>query len=145
MDKITQINHFLYMGSYAQYAENTPEFTALKIDTVLNFAKEINPKPNPNIEIITFGIDDIFHPTLLDVIDDAETCLRNLIKNKKRIYLACSDGNGRAPAVLIYYLIKKKNMNYVDAYELVEKKRPAISIHPNFASELHEISELSNY
>ena len=145
MDNITQINHFLYMGSFAHCAENTPEFVRLNIDNVLNFAIEIKPMPNPKINIVTFAIDDVFHPTLLDVIDEAELYLRGLIKNKKRIYLACSDGNSRAPAVLIYYLIKKKNMSYEDAYELIEKKRPEISLHPNFCSELHQISEISNY
>lgn len=143
MPEITKINDRVYLGSFIHCAENTDEFKKLSIDAVINFASELNTKVNPFVQIITLGIDQSFHPTLLDIIDEAEKIIRKYIKQKKTIYLCCSDGNSRAPAVLIYYLIKRKSMTYLDAYELVESKRPEIDIHPNFQTELYEISELN--
>ena len=145
MDKITQINDFFYLGSFLHCVENTDEFKKLKIDHVVNFAPEINIPNRSDMVITTFSIDKDFHPTLLDVLDESEVFIRSLIKNQKRIYLTCDDGNSRSPAVLIYYLMKKKNMTYIDAYELIEKKRPGIDLHPNFITELYEISESFNY
>ncbi|XP_078436356.1 dual specificity protein phosphatase (DsPTP1) family protein [Wolffia australiana] len=45
-------------------------------------------------------------------------------ENKGKVYVHCTAGLGRAPAVVIAYLFWFSNMNLNDAYELLTSKRP---------------------
>lgn len=52
-----------------------------------------------------------------------------LIKAKKKIYLHCEKGHGRAPTLAIAYLASQ-GMKFEEAIKLLKSKRPGVYIHP---------------
>ena len=50
------------------------------------------------------------------------------VKNKVKLYLHCKNGHTRAPTMLAAYLVKKKNMHVLQAFNYIKLKRP--EIHP---------------
>lgn len=60
-----------------------------------------------------------------------------LLDNGKATYIHCSAGKSRSISCVIYYLMKKYNMSFSTAYELVEKKRPCIDINIGFYAQLY--------
>ena len=49
------------------------------------------------------------------------------IKMGKKKYVHCKNGHGRAPTIVIAYMISK-GISYDDAYQLVKTKRPVIHL-----------------
>lgn len=62
-----------------------------------------------------------------------------LVKLNKKIYIHCKNGHGRAPTLLIAYLITKRSMNYQEALKLVKTARPAMHLHQTQIDFLQEI------
>lgn len=54
--------------------------------------------------------------------------LEKLIAMKKKIYLHCRNGHGRAPTIFAAYLIKNKNMSPEEAESFIKSKRPTIHL-----------------
>jgi protein-tyrosine phosphatase len=53
--------------------------------------------------------------------------ISNLVEQKKKIYVHCQNGHGRAPTLVSAYLIKK-GMSVEEAIELIKAKRPTIHL-----------------
>lgn len=53
-----------------------------------------------------------------------------------RVLLHCKAGNALSPAFAIAYLMGIKQMKFDEALQLVQSKRPAMVLHPNFRSQL---------
>jgi protein-tyrosine phosphatase len=53
--------------------------------------------------------------------------LENLVAMKKKVYVHCKNGHGRAPTLVAAYLIKK-GMTAEEAIRLIKEKRPAMHL-----------------
>ena len=53
--------------------------------------------------------------------------LKELVKQKKKIYVHCQNGHGRAPTVVAAYLINQ-GKSVDEALELIKNKRPTIHL-----------------
>jgi len=133
---ISKINSYLFLGSYAHPWYNTKEFQELKIDVIINCATEIIYPDTNKYHVDSFPIDEDEYATLLECMDDAHDKIHQYLKERKRIYLHCTYGHSRAPAILIYYLMAQKKFTYDKSYKLLKQKRSVLDIHPNFEREL---------
>lgn len=53
-----------------------------------------------------------------------------IVSRGKNIYVHCKNGHGRAPSIVINYLMKKNNISFKEAYDMVKSKRPVIHLSP---------------
>lgn len=140
--QISKINKYIYIGSYKHPKENTDEFKKLEIDVIFNCAREINYETDSKYIIEHIRLEDDYkNASLLEFMDDANNKLYKYLKEGKKIYLHCSTGTSRAPAILIYYLMSHKGFTYERALSLLQNIRPCIEINENFERELLIIEE----
>jgi protein-tyrosine phosphatase len=107
------ITHILLCGSYLQ--ERFKEsFEYLKID--IDDSLEQNIKKH-------------FKETF-DFIEKAE-----------KVFVHCAAGVSRSASIVIYYLMKKNQMKYDEAYEFVKSKRSIIRPNSNFINQLKSVEQ----
>lgn len=137
---ITRINNYIYIGSFTHPSQNSDEFQALNIDVVINCAAEIDYECKCGI-YEKYPLENGGDASLLEYIDSANDKIHKYLNQHKKIYIHCSDGDSRAPAILIYYLMSHKRFTYEQAYRLLVKCRNTISINENFERELCNIEQ----
>ncbi|MBI2020660.1 dual specificity protein phosphatase family protein [Candidatus Daviesbacteria bacterium] len=70
-----------------------------------------------------------------DQLNFGVSTLENLISLKKKIYVHCQNGHGRAPTLVAAYLISQGKSS-TEAVEFIKSKRPAIHLEEVQASAL---------
>ena len=135
---ITKVNNFIYFGSFAHPSKNSKEFENLQIDVVINCAAEIEYECKAS-HYDKFPLENGSDASLLEYIDVANDKIHKYLHQHKKIYIHCSDGNSRAPAILMYYLMSHKNFTYEKAHRLVRACRETVCINENFERELCNI------
>ena len=91
----------------------------------INILRKYASKYNINIE--RYPIEDFSQDELYQKLKVAGDLLNNLIKKGKNVYVHCTAGIGRAPSVVIIYLVLYQNYSINDAVELCKEYRPKIS------------------
>ena len=97
------------------------DYRQLDINTLKKYANKYG------INIERYPIEDFNLDELYKKLKGAGDLLNNLIKNGKNVYVHCTAGIGRAPSVVIIYLVLYQNYSTKDAFELCKKFRPKIS------------------
>ena len=130
----------IYIGPYPQTEQDFESMYKNGINTVLsvqtdkdldyrqlniNILKKYASKYNIKIE--RYPIEDFNPEELYKKLKGAGALLNDLIKKGKNVYVHCTAGIGRAPSVVIIYLILYQNYSINDAVELCKKYRPKIS------------------
>lgn len=138
---ISQINSTTFIGPANHPIELTPEFTDLKIDVVINCAKEAMYPNRENPFLLEQYPIDSSYPTILEHIDAIYESVCKHVKNKKRIYIHSLNSVSRAPAIMIYYFMCKKNFDFEKCLKLIQKKRSCIDIDDYLQNELAILSE----
>ena len=56
--------------------------------------------------------------------------IESLIIQNKKVYVHCKNGHGRAPSIVINYLMKKNSLSFEQAFKVVKSKRPVMHLSP---------------
>lgn len=81
----------------------------------------------------SFEIDDIF---LEDISIFFEESFKFIEESKGNVYVHCAAGVSRSATIVIYYIMRKKNKKYEDAYQFVKERRPSIAPNIGFVKQL---------
>ncbi len=63
----------------------------------------------------------------IEQIRISNSFIESIVESNNKIYVHCQNGHGRAPSVVIAYLMYT-GFTYEDAYALVKEKRPVIHL-----------------
>lgn len=63
-----------------------------------------------------------------DQLDFGVAVLEKLVSMKKKIYVHCKNGHGRAPTLVAAYLVKTKGISPAEAEKFIKSKRPSIHL-----------------
>lgn len=69
------------------------------------------------------------------------TFLTTLVSLKKKIYVHCKNGHGRAPTLVAAYLIRQRNVGLNDVIEFVARKRTGVHLHNTQIAALREFQQ----
>ena len=98
------------------------------IDNVIN---------HPNIDYLSIPIDDLPEVSIIPVCEKVYDYLE---QNKgKQILVHCYAGGSRSVATVIYYIMKKYNKSYDEAYTFFQSKRTNITMNKGFISQLQTV------
>ena len=89
-------------------------------------------KPSSNIITTEILFDDVEN---VDIIFYAEQIFSLLDSNKKTL-VHCSAGRSRSCSIVIFYIMKKYNISFNEAYKLMREKRPNTYLHNGFFKQL---------
>lgn len=85
-------------------------------------------------------VKDYYAPTLYQLQMGADV-IENAVQNKEKVYVHCKNGHGRAPSLVIGYLIHN-GMKMKAAISLVEKGRPEIHLQKTQLSALKKFEAM---
>ena len=136
----TEIIPSLYLGSsFNAYSYN--EISSKHINVIFNITTTINNfhENNPFITYYNFPILDNNKDDITNIL--LETCelIHKHINNNDKILIHCFMGASRSASVIIYYLMKNKNMTYNYAKNYVSSKRPIINLSKIFENKLKNL------
>lgn len=90
------------------------------------------------IESYEFVIDDHPRAPILLVLPVIYRLIEEQKKKGAQTLVHCTAGVSRSPSVVVYYLMKNKQMRYKDAYQLVRSRRRVVDINPGFKNQLSQ-------
>lgn len=70
------------------------------------------------------------------MIEIAYHFINNAVEEKANILVHCMAGISRSASLLIYFFMKKYNLNYVDAEKILRDRRPIVNPNPGFRAQL---------
>ena len=99
---------------------------------ILNLMHEFrnNEKKNALLNFYNIPVKEFTSPSLSQ-LEEGSNYIQRVILTNNKIYIHCREGISRAPCFLAAYLIKYKNLNYVEAIDFIKNKRIFINILPN--------------
>jgi protein-tyrosine phosphatase len=62
--------------------------------------------------------------------------------NNKKVLVHCYMGSSRSASTIIYYMIRKYNYSFDDAFQYLKERRPHVNLNTNFESELRQYEQL---
>jgi protein-tyrosine phosphatase len=135
------IEESLYLGDDWSIVHNSKHIIDLKIDLVINVAAEVDYENKIrdkylNVEFRRFPMRDSLEFNIRYVCDEVADYINTLLICKQKVYVHCALGISRSPAIIIYYLMKYREMSYQVAYDYVKKARPSIDPNQRFCHDL---------
>lgn len=122
----THIVDNIYLGS----AYNAASFSILKsldIKFIINATKEITNYYPEEFMYVRYTLHDNNKNSIIDYLNDAYDKIREYQKKTGNIFIHCFMGASRSASIVIYYLIKNKNMTFNEALEFIRNKRSIIN------------------
>ena len=142
----------IFIGPYLQTEQDFELLSKKGINTILSVQTDkdieyrqldinlLNKYANKyGIEINRYPIEDFNREELYNRLKGAGDLLNKLIKEGKTVYVHCTAGIGRGPAVVIIYLILYENYSVRDAVTLCRKSRPKITPYYDAINEIVKI------
>lgn len=110
-----------------------------QINSVLTLGRN-KPLTYPSVKggYRCMGLEDSNSADLLKVLPEICNFINSQLE-KGNVLVHCLRGKNRSCAVVVGYLIKKYNLPYEEALEIVRKSRPFCEISENFARQLSSI------
>jgi|SRR5579872_3643780 len=142
---ISILNSNISFGPSDQSKDNTDDFKKLKVDAIINCQGEFKYPTDATYDLFNFEFDNDEGATLMEHIDGVIQVIDSLLKQRKKMYVQCKTGDSISPAILIYLLMVRKEMNLERAYRNVYKIRPTIDINSYFLAELQTVDEWCVY
>jgi protein-tyrosine phosphatase len=136
-DKIGDYN--IYIGPYPQNEDDIGKMAQAGITAVLNVQtdmdmvhRQVNWEHNlaaykkHKIQVVRYPIRDFDQDDLIKKLKGANDTLKELLMEKKTVYVHCTAGMSRAAATVIGYLVFYECYSLEDAYEFVKSHRSII-------------------
>jgi protein-tyrosine phosphatase len=120
------LNKKIYFGSYYHVSKNISELKKCGITHIINITERQPNLFEKDFKYITYRISDSPFSNLYQHFDDIIKIILNITRNKGVVYVHCAMGISRTAAVLIAFVGKILNIDFVKAYKYVYMKRPCI-------------------
>ena len=135
----SKIDNNIYLGSSIN-AANYKELKDIGIKCIINVTKAISNYYEDNedeFDYYRISVEDIENESIINNLDLVYKYIDRQIKKNKKILIHCFAGRSRSAAVVLFYLIKKYNLNIKEAYDLILKKRHVVNINKSFYNEIN--------
>ncbi len=126
----------IYLGS-AFNVSSLDTLNKYGIEKVLNVTKEIPCMYPDNFVYKSISVKDTRDSFLANHLEDAYQFI--IEEPTKQVIVHCYMGSSRSATCVIYYLMKKYNKTFREAFEFVKSKRNCVNLNCNFARELSDI------
>lgn len=133
----SEIDNFIYLGSSID-AANYKQLKDNQINCIINVTKEISNYYEDEFDYHRISVDDIENETIINNLELVYKYIEEQIKNKNKILIHCFAGRSRSAAVVLFYMIKKYELNINEAYDLILKKRHVVNINKSFYNEIND-------
>jgi protein-tyrosine phosphatase len=106
-------------------------------------SSNINVHPNI-LSYHHYYIKDDPEQDIITILNECTAIIENAVKKGYKILVHCEQGVSRSASVVIAYLIKYMNMNFLEAYNFVKRGRIIIRPNSGFVMQLRLFEFLQN-
>lgn len=140
--KLDHIIDNIYLGDWRDSIDEE-KLRANSIKCILTLNKEYRHNEK-NMDIFDkLGIQqkyiEIYDSVFSTITPYLEESVEFIKKCSGNVLVHCTAGVSRSASVVIYYLMKEKNMTYDDALYYVRNKRPVVNPNRSFVQQLKEL------
>ena len=128
-DNYNHIIDNVYVGNILSFEDNN--FIA-GLDQIISLVKP--PASMNHIHSTQILFDDMDY---VDILPYAER-IYTLLETDAKTLVHCAAGRSRSCAVVLYYIMKKHNKTFQEAYDLLKVKRPDMCINEGFIRTLKQ-------
>lgn len=136
------LTDFLYLGS--QDAVVLANIRELRITDVLSIGIDTPSSDianTINLECHFVPCLDIPETDLSEFVEASIDVIESVRERCGRVLVHCNAGVSRSATVCIAYLMKFKELTFVEAYDLIKSKRPCVQPNVGFMRQLKQLSE----
>lgn len=137
----TRIIDNLYLGS----AFNAADYEWLKsnkIDLIVNVTPGISNYYPDDFEYRNISVVDLSHASLAPYFEQFYQLVIN--NPDRKILVHCFAGKSRSASLVLYYMMKKYNLDMVNAINYIKERRPVININCTFIGEIEQLLKNEN-
>jgi len=124
---VTQVLPWLWVGN-AAYAQQLQYLMKLGITHVMNVTADVGNHYPQHFVYQRIPMNDENTVDAIARFPAAVDFIKRVWQCRGRVYVHCSMGVSRAPAVVMAYLIKEKHLSLNDAFSFLKAVRPKVSI-----------------
>ena len=136
--KYTEILPWLVIGQ-GSMADDMHSLVKFGITHVLNVTTEMPNKFPEYFVYLKIPIKDEFEENLTQHFDKIISWIKNIEDKKGKLYIHCTAGASRAPAVAMTFLISGRKIPLADAFNYIQARRPLVNVGKNFLYQLAEL------
>jgi protein-tyrosine phosphatase len=140
--KLDHIIDNIYLGNWRD-SINEEKLKANGIKCILTLNKEYrhNEKDMDIFDKLSIQQKyiELYDSTFSVISPYLEESMKFIKKCNGNVLVHCTAGVSRSASVVIYYLMKEKNMTYSDALYYVRNKRPIVNPNRSFVQQLKEL------
>ena len=122
----------IYVGNI--FSTNNNELLS-KINCIVSLVD--NVIKHPNIDYFSILIDDVPEANIIPVCEKVYDYIEN--NKDKSILIHCQAGGSRSVATIMYYIMKKYNRTFNDAYKYFSAQHPNMNLNKGFLAQLQSI------
>lgn len=142
---LSQITPNIYIGTNACCTTHFDErLRALGITADISLEAERLDAPHGAKYYLWLPTRDHFPPTKIQ-LESGIAFLRELVKNKVKVYIHCKHGHGRAPTFVAAFLISEQKITPEQAVKSITGKRPITHLTPKQWRALRQIYRYARY
>ena len=135
-NKPSKITEHIYQGNFE--AAKNKEFLLFAGISHILVAGRLEKYYPKDFNYKSFDIDDIYSENILKHFEEGYEFIDDCINQGGKILIHCAAGISRSSSFTLCYLIRKNQMEYKKAYELLVKGRPIACPNPGFQEQLFE-------
>lgn len=111
------------------------------ITHIVNATSEIPNFYSDDFHYLTLGLEDDPSEDLINVLEPSYRYMSNVLRYDphKKILVHCHAGISRSASVVIYYLMRSKNISFGDALNFLREKRPIVNPNEGYTKQLLQI------
>ena len=137
-NNIDKITDKIYLGD----EDGAKEFDFLKNEQIHNVLSLVgNPPTYPEdmkINLMNLNLEDCLNTNIINPIKECA----DFIDRSDKIYIHCSCGVNRSPAIAIGYLMWKTHASYDEVFNFVKQRRSCIEPNNLFVMQLKKLNNL---
>lgn len=135
------IDH-IYLGS-GIHAMNSDILEQFDIKSILNVTEELPQYfDDEDYDYRQLSVRDTRDAFLMNHYEEAFTFFEECEAKDKKVLVHCYMGSSRSASTIIYYMIRKYNYSFDDAFQYLKERRPHVNLNTNFESELRQYEQL---
>ena len=138
-DNPIEIDQNLYLGNLSHsFFRNS--LTGCRIKGIVNVTNDSpNYYPEHDIDYFNINIGDLNDSNISEFLEQSYEFILKHASKGENVLVHCVFGRSRSVAICVYYLMKKYNLSFEEAYKKIEKKKYFININQSFADQINTI------
>lgn len=136
--KFTELLPWIVIGQ-GSMADDMHNLVKWGITHVLNVTTEMPNKFPEYFVYLKIPIKDEFEENLAQHFDKILGWIKNIEEKKGKLYIHCTAGASRAPAVAMAFLVSERKIPLADAFNYIQSRRPLVNVGKNFLYQLAEL------